>query len=67
MYDLINRLWIGVKTESVMGKAILYGIQEGETKGVLDMIKSQAQDNYPLMETIVGTELLKDIVTLKND
>ena len=67
MYDLIKRLYIEVKTDTLMGKSILYGIQEGETKEVLEMIRSQANDNYPLMESIVGVELLKDIVNLKND
>lgn len=67
MTELIKRLYIEVKTDTVMGKTILYGIQEGETTALLEMIKSQAKENYPLMEKIVGVELLHDIVNHKNN
>lgn len=54
-----------VQNGGIIGMAIYSGLRKGNIKEVIKMIRGQAEDNRPMMEEIIGNELLNDILTVK--
>ncbi|MCA0397310.1 MAG: hypothetical protein LCH51_07895 [Bacteroidetes bacterium] len=58
---LIAKLKVS-KKNSVIGIAIQNGIENGSAVEVVDFIRSQAADNRPLMEDVIGKKALAEIL-----